>query len=375
MKSGKSVLLLLALTAIPAIAADLASNANASFGPMGMSLSEVEPGARVAWMTLTRERVANHSRLRIRRGLEVADQDGTVAIAQAGADESRSIWLAAAIDDTEGLALDSTSPGYSKSTSSIDLTKGELLDATRYNYYDLYGWVYKVTHLNRYMDAAGRRTGRTTKIGTTGEYDPVKTVEIATTYDDLDLPTTVSYPMCDQCGVPFSVDRGDEVRTYDRGRLQSLSGFVSGITYWPNGMRNVMPHTNGVADTQVVGAMTRPSSIAFGKYDRCVKPKFVVQPSGASVASPGAPATRTAAAVGAGTVHQREFLSFINTENTEYLDYMNARFYDPNLGRFLSVDPLLDKKRSIREPQSWNRYSYVINNPINRIDPDEWDSR
>jgi RHS repeat-associated protein len=37
--------------------------------------------------------------------------------------------------------------------------------------------------------------------------------------------------------------------------------------------------------------------------------------------------------------HQREFLGFINTENTDYLDYMHARYYDPNLGRFLSVDP------------------------------------
>lgn len=35
-------------------------------------------------------------------------------------------------------------------------------------------------------------------------------------------------------------------------------------------------------------------------------------------------------------------------------------------GRFLSVDPILG---NLLQPQSWNRYAYVLNNPINRIDP------
>jgi hypothetical protein len=39
-------------------------------------------------------------------------------------------------------------------------------------------------------------------------------------------------------------------------------------------------------------------------------------------------------------------------------------------GRFLSVDPVLDLKRVLGTPQRWNRYSYVVNSPINRIDPD-----
>ena len=51
------------------------------------------------------------------------------------------------------------------------------------------------------------------------------------------------------------------------------------------------------------------------------------------------------------------------------LDYMHARFYDPNVGRFLSLDPTWESADSSR-PQTWNRYAYVTNNPINRIDPD-----
>lgn len=65
--------------------------------------------------------------------------------------------------------------------------------------------------------------------------------------------------------------------------------------------------------------------------------------------------------------HQRDNLGWLNIENTDYLDYMHARFYDPNLGRFLSVDPGDDAYLS--QPQSWNKYSYVRNNPVRFVDP------
>jgi len=39
-------------------------------------------------------------------------------------------------------------------------------------------------------------------------------------------------------------------------------------------------------------------------------------------------------------------------------------------GRFLSVDPIIDTKRATTTPQLWNRYAYVLNNPINKTDPD-----
>ena len=45
-------------------------------------------------------------------------------------------------------------------------------------------------------------------------------------------------------------------------------------------------------------------------------------------------------------------------------------------GRFTSPDPLLSSGRPW-EPQSWNRYSYALNNPLRFVDPTglyEWDS-
>jgi len=47
--------------------------------------------------------------------------------------------------------------------------------------------------------------------------------------------------------------------------------------------------------------------------------------------------------------------------------YYGARYYRPDLGRFMSVDPAgID----ITNPQSWNRYAYVQNNPYTFVDPD-----
>jgi len=53
------------------------------------------------------------------------------------------------------------------------------------------------------------------------------------------------------------------------------------------------------------------------------------------------------------------------------LGYQNygARFYDPSIGRFMSVDPLANTEHSL----SINPYHYVANNPINNIDPDGLD--
>jgi RHS repeat-associated protein len=48
------------------------------------------------------------------------------------------------------------------------------------------------------------------------------------------------------------------------------------------------------------------------------------------------------------------------------LIHMRGRTYDPTIRRFLSADPLVSNPGS---PQSFNRYSYVHNDPINKVDP------
>ena len=47
------------------------------------------------------------------------------------------------------------------------------------------------------------------------------------------------------------------------------------------------------------------------------------------------------------------------------LDYRGARFYDSDLGQFLSVDPLASDPDNI----AWSPYAYVWSNPLSFIDP------
>jgi RHS repeat-associated protein len=47
--------------------------------------------------------------------------------------------------------------------------------------------------------------------------------------------------------------------------------------------------------------------------------------------------------------------------------YMQARFYDPQVGRFLSTDPVHFSDQS---PFTFNRYAYANNNPYRYTDPD-----
>ena len=48
------------------------------------------------------------------------------------------------------------------------------------------------------------------------------------------------------------------------------------------------------------------------------------------------------------------------------LIHMNGRIYDPNLGRFMTADPHV---QFAGYSQSYNRYSYILNNPLGGTDP------
>ncbi|PKI02518.1 RHS repeat-associated core domain-containing protein [Glaciecola sp. 33A] len=45
---------------------------------------------------------------------------------------------------------------------------------------------------------------------------------------------------------------------------------------------------------------------------------------------------------------------------------MKGRIYDPTIGRFMQADPFIQAPNN---SQNYNRYSYVLNNPMSYTDP------
>ena len=72
-----------------------------------------------------------------------------------------------------------------------------------------------------------------------------------------------------------------------------------------------------------------------------------------------------------GTDADGERLKFTGHErdNGSALDYMHARYYSASVGRFLSADRTVDTEKSMESPLRWNRYAYVMNNPLRYNDP------
>ncbi|MGS0535662.1 RHS repeat domain-containing protein [Pseudoalteromonas sp. SaAl2] len=62
---------------------------------------------------------------------------------------------------------------------------------------------------------------------------------------------------------------------------------------------------------------------------------------------------------------RRGFTDHEHLDDVEFI-HMNGRVYDYNLGRFMSVDPII---QSPTNSQSINPYSYIMNNPLSGTDP------
>jgi RHS repeat-associated protein len=69
--------------------------------------------------------------------------------------------------------------------------------------------------------------------------------------------------------------------------------------------------------------------------------------------------------IAAGSPRKIGFTGHVNDSETGLI-YMQQRYYDPIAGRLLSVDPVMADEEN---GTSFNRYSYVNNNPLTYVDP------
>ena len=74
------------------------------------------------------------------------------------------------------------------------------------------------------------------------------------------------------------------------------------------------------------------------------------------------------AGLGYGSDNVRKKFTGYERDSESDLDFAEARMYNFQNGRFTAIDPLM-VSASPDNPQSWNRYIYVLNNPLVMIDP------
>src|SRR5258708_2551763 len=72
--------------------------------------------------------------------------------------------------------------------------------------------------------------------------------------------------------------------------------------------------------------------------------------------------------IGAATTSFRACFTGKERDAETGLDYFGARYMSGAQGRFMSPDDFF-KDSHVGDPQSWNKYAYVRNNPMRHVDP------
>jgi RHS repeat-associated protein len=182
-----------------------------------------------------------------------------------------------------------------------------------------------------------------------------------------------TYAYDDPAHVHAVTQAGDTSYAYDaNGNLVSVDGSQvgkaapAGSAYFFGGL---LEHRNGelikyyFAGPMLV-ARQDGSGVRWYHQDHLGSVKLITDESGQEVARYGY--TPFGAQIAASGVDDEQGFAGHQKEGETGIIYMNARYYDPRLGRFLSADTIVPDPAN---PQALNRYAYVYNNPISNIDP------
>jgi len=118
---------------------------------------------------------------------------------------------------------------------------------------------------------------------------------------------------------------------------------------------------------RIVGQMPPTQEVIYFHTDHLGSPVLITDSDGQVVSRHKyLPFGEEMEAAGTNT-HSRRFTG--HERDTESgLDYMLARYYSAGVGRFSSVDSA-GASVHLMNPQTWNRYSYVLNSPLILTDP------
>jgi RHS repeat-associated protein len=199
------------------------------------------------------------------------------------------------------------------------------------------------------------------------------------TFTEFDLPRTVTLPGAAQTSFRYDAARSRVKKEGPAGIVITLAGLferrgspghVQDVFYvhGADGPVAQVVYDEGTSVTSVeylhldalgsVGAVTNAQGV--------VKERLYYEPFGARRDAADHPLAAPAKDVLLGFTGDR------HDDDLGLID-MRGRVYDPALRRFLTPDPVVTDPLS---GQSYNRYSYVVNNPVNLTDPtgfDWWD--
>jgi len=170
----------------------------------------------------------------------------------------------------------------------------------------------------------------------------------------------------DSASCPNAVGAGRTLYVYDGlgNRVQRIDASGNATTYVYDASGNLAAEygaTSLAAGTQYLTVDALGSTrLAMGAQTE----RHDYDPYGYEVEAGG---WRTGT-LGYGTDTVRQKFTGQERDGESGLDYFNARYYSAAQGRFLSVDPG-NAGANPADPQSWNGYAYVSNNPLTFTDP------
>lgn len=145
------------------------------------------------------------------------------------------------------------------------------------------------------------------------------------------------------------------------------TGTVTVKTYWPMGLGVEIDAPGAVTSQLNWSHKDRLGSpVALSGIDGTLREKMAYDAWGKRRTLNGVPINGTPTPDSIDGVTDNR--GFTGHEMLDQLDlvHMNGRVYDPLVGQFMSGDPLISDPIN---GQSYNRYSYVLNNPTNLTDP------
>jgi len=165
--------------------------------------------------------------------------------------------------------------------------------------------------------------------------------------------------------------------TYDGNRMRVEKS--SGTLYWRDTSGNTIAETNlSGADLSEyvffagrrIARIDPNANVCYYQADQIGSTRAIVNSSGALCYDADfTPFGWENLPTGINSCPQNYKFAGYERDSETGLDYALNRYYNLRLGRFMNPDPSGIKAAKLNNPQSLNRYPYVLNNPLTHVDP------